>query len=340
MSTKEKIFFQIKLIENIFESKKVFYTGSKEKVLHIIFDKNIMFVDPLFLILLLNLHTKYPAQALAINVTFLPKNKQIYIHRFLIQFFDCHYIETENTKVKDSFDISDEAIAKSAKVKIDAGKRGLLYYYSVNIYKDTKSLLLDEERKYGMLPIMSIVNSIDKASLGYTEYEQDNRIKIYNQLSSDNNQENLRNILKIFLKLLHKKEEKDLFYINALSMIMFEIIDNIKRHTKDENKKPANGYISFHQNSSKNNAPYELTITDDFTDGFLNRYKTVLKTELKRLKNDFKQLNKKIDKDIHKSYIEDLCSLRKNTPEEDENILKKLFDINETFGIHQISRVV
>lgn len=336
ISSQEKIFIKIKEIKDIFEKKKEFYSGSEEKVLQIIFNNDISFVNPLFLILLLNSHSKYQEHALAINITFLSENKQIWIHRFLIQFFDYLYIELKDTQVKQDFKISDKAVAKTSKIRTYANKRGSVYYYSVYIYKNIKKLILDDDRKYGMLPIMSITDIIKKESLGATELEQDNRIDAYSKLASDKNKEDLKKVIK---KLLQKLHEDDEFYIDSLSMIIFEMIDNIKRHTKDKNNIPANGYISFHQDTSKDEAPYELTITDDFEDGFLSRYKQVLKDELQRIEYDFKLLKKKVDKDIKSSYLDDIELLENDNEESDKKILNKLFNIKETFGVHQIARL-
>lgn len=324
-------FEKIKEIENIFKE------GTKE-ALQILFSDDIKFINPLFLILLLNAHSKYPKFALAINITYLAEYKQIWVHRFLIQFFDYLYIETNSTKVREFYEISDDAIVKSAKERIAAGKKGILYYYSVNIYKNIKRLALDDERKYGMLPILSITHIAQKELLGFTEYEQDERINIYNKLAQDENQENLKDVLKRFLQKLHTEGKKDVFYIDSLSMIIFELVDNIKRHTKDENDNPANGYISFHQDTSKDTNPYELLITDDFEEGFLSKYKKVLEYELKRLEGDFKLLGKKVDEEIKKSYIDDIELLKDDNEKSDKDILEKLFDIKKTFGVHQISR--
>lgn len=332
INNSSNFFEKIKEIENIFKSKE-------EKVLQIIFSDDIEFVDPLFLILLLNIHSKYPKIALAVNITYLAEKKQIWVHRFLIQFFDYLYIEPNSTKVKPHYEISNEAVAKSAKVRIDVGKRGILYYYSVNIYKSTTNLSLENDRKYGMLPIMSITNIIKKELLGLTGDEQDERINIYNKLAQDENQENLKDVLKRFLQKLHTEDKKDVFYIDSLGMIIFELIDNIKRHTKDENGNSANGYISFHQDTSKKDtSPYELLITDDFEEGFLSKYKKVLEYELKRLEEDFKLLGKKVDEEIKKSYIDDIELLKDDNEKSDKDILEKLFDIKKTFGVHQISR--
>ena len=337
--TKESIFYTIREIESIFESKIGTLTGTIENVTSVIFEENIKFVNPLFLILLLNSHSKYPKHALAINTTFLSDVTQIFIHRFLIQFYDYLYIEPNGTKLKRRTNINDESIAKSAKIRTDVGKRGILYYYSQVIYKNLESLSLDEDKKYAMLPIMSISNVIDKNQLGYTTTAQDDRIRLYNKIALDNDKKNLQDILNTLLKQLHEKDKKNIFYIDSLSMILFEIIDNIKRHTKYDDETSANGYISFHQNRSQEETLYELTLSDDYEDGFLNRYKIVLVDELKRQKNDLELIGKELDENVENSYIDDIEFLNSDTKDGDINILKKLFDINETFGMHQIPRM-
>ncbi len=290
------------------------------------FNKKIK-IDPLFLILLINFYTKYKTinihSSMSINISNL--DKQGVFHRFLTHFADMQYFIDIN------YIHRTECTVEDIKYLFSNRKNGLYLeqtteYKSYPFTKDAKG----SYKFYTTTPIIKVTNTVKE------ELVTGNREDIYNifvfdaKKSFKDIRDNHKKALTSIFESLDMKEE----ILSPFSNIFFEVLHNIKKHTKNVDDSLANAYVNFRTDWKDD---FEFLITDDAEKGFLNNYKDVLIKE----KNDLKhELGKKIDNKLLSSYTLDIATLDKDTLEDDKEILVNLFDINKTFSTHQIPRLM
>ena len=211
---------------------------------------------------------------------------------------------------------------------------------------------------YQFLPILSLTNET-KNTIEYNEHIFEDKIKkdcrdFYKNISIDyyktNNtyEKNLYSAIHQVLEAIEKPkykqafEKKDFFeedYNDNLKLlnkdlanIFFELVDNIKRHTKI-GKTYSNAYISSRYNDGFKR--YEFIISDDYELGFIKSFNKTLEDNLLKLPPDLLKNDENIEKK-YKVAFDKISTKKENT---DIDILDGLFGIKDTFGIREIQRL-
>lgn len=338
--SQEEIFKTIQKIESQFQFKEV---------VSIVFFEDVKFVNPLFLILLLTTYEKYKDKVLAIDLIDLDSNdhdnRQHIINRFLTQYMDLEYFYKRTKARKDKTTKSNEereALYETSDLLINEARdkvsTGHIFYYNSKEYKNTQSVSMDQDKKYNMQPILKITN-VSKTELGtlHNPLDETDRRKLLYKKLIDIDSKDYKKVLTEVVETLLMQLKIGKTLTEPVSNIFFEIIDNIKKHTKS-NDKLADGHICFYHDSFHRNI--ELIINDNYENGFLKKYLFVLEEEIKELKVDLGKAGKSIDETIYEEYSIDIELLKNNDIESDKIVLEKLFDITTTFNIHQIPRII
>ncbi|PLY09966.1 MAG: hypothetical protein C0626_07175 [Arcobacter sp.] len=385
------------------------------QVISIIFHNNIKFIDPLFLILILNLHDKYRNKKVLVidildldyssetikdyenknkiqeeknknfnsktisiekkidektNFNFPQKdNRQHHVYRMLLEFLDTGYFVKEKLsdfkwnkyindyenkyykdiekRNKDYPKILANKINKNAIVDSDTEEviyKNIFFYFSK---EHNDSLFQNNDETRHLLPIFKI-NNFSKVlfndSIHYNDIytKKDDRKEIFEGLIKNVNDDFSRKEFEDYLEKIFKivkpnNQSNNLTnLIPPLKNLLFECIDNIKKHTN----KHTNGYFCFYYDSV--NKQFKIIIYDDFTEGFLNTYKKTLEDELVDLEKRFDITN--VDEKIKKPFLDSIFELNKvknqNDTEIDHLILKKIFNKKGVFEAHQIPRII
>jgi len=343
--TKKSIFKKIEDIRKHFDDAS--------RTLTLVFDKNIKeddeFVHPLFLILLLNLKDKhYSDIKLILDIQRFSNKTQHYILIFLAQYIDYELLRVVwKNEEKEKEKISEHTINGTASK--------ILLNCTVE-----PGPTLTKEKEYEFIPVVKITNpnniDLDKFNEDKKDVEGDMHRKIiYKGLQieteekgiyKDKDSKTWDKIFNVYLNL-----EKDVEGLSTpLRHIIFECVDNIRKHTKKE----TSGHICFYRN--RHNKTVELIVSDNYELGFLEAYFTTLKDEKIRLQSSVQRRYDRMiesgnvdasklfdDKDIDeltKQYDDDIKALKKNTADGDKEVLEKLFDAKKTFGMHQARRII
>jgi len=257
-------------------------------------------------------------------------DQHIVLH-FFTQYIDYNIIKLYTKKFNSS-----ETIDKNHKIH--------LYYQT-----DKKhNFIVFNDKEYKYLPTIKITRLTGKnINKDYNDFNDETLVRKNFYIANQLEKPNLTRYIKkdIFGENIEEKKVwDDLFnkylnidlqnnnLLNTLKIILKEAKQNIQKHTKN-----SNGYISFYKNTQEK--LNEFIICDDFKKGFINRYKEVLITE----KNEIIELHKKrSDKkaeieDILDNYNEDITNIDNGKEIE---VLKKLFDMKKTYGVHQAGRIL
>ncbi len=363
------------------------------------FDKSVRFIHPLFLIHIYNyyeylLQNDFTNKRIFLYIGYLSDKAQHGILHLLTQYIDYRIIKIYQAEIYDivSYKIKDSDPNEYENIHIG---------YNTTEEHRYVSLSSKRNKPYQQLPTIKITGlthkNIDKDFDDSNDTYLNRKIfYIAMQLKKPNYEIYTRkdftgeNILEkgvwnnIFDKYLGISLE-DESSIYAFKNILYECIDNIRKHTQSR-KNPANGYMSFYKNDdAKRN---EFIICDDYQEGFLNTYLDVLKKEMIRLFGIHKERSNIYNSDdeavfnaIIEHYETDIKHLEKydelilfeklkkltwsltSKPitiydyqyqlnkfcttsnkhlkqYEEIEVLKKLFNINSTFGMHQAGRII
>ncbi len=313
----------------------------------ITFDKTVKFVDPLFFILLFDLHCEYKF-ILVIDIRYIDDKPQHYIHRLLTQYSDLEQFQVYSPYAKkdnQEIYITIDTIIKSDENERERQFKRLLennfetsHLFSSVVHK--KSLIKDSKYEYSMLPILKLRNfelreiNKDIHEDALDPYEK--RINFYNQLSL----EQAKNNIEQYRTNLQNKIEELLLALDLGSKglsssfrdIFFELIDNIRKHTPEQ----ANAHISFRKDTVSN--LYELIISDNSCKGFLNTYRATLEKEQKRLVDsgvppnllkNYSDVAEDIDNKEYKKVLKGIFQIQK----------EKTDNLDDEIHIHQIPRI-
>lgn len=290
------------------------------------FSEDIEFVDPLFLILLLDLYNKYnqgeSSLTLTLDITRMKDNSQKYLHRILTQYFTKNLIDVyfDKSKYDEGFI---EQYSTTKKIQLMT---------SLSSYAEETNRF----DKVYFLPIIRLRNftkkNIDDVIHPDNLSDKDRLEKIYNDLCLEEQSYDVemyrKNLKNSIVYLLNKINVEDELLVDNLRGIFFELLDNIRKHTNTS----ANAHISFRKDTFTKE--FELIIADNDTKGFLETYKNTLEAEIKRLE-DSGILPEVID-----PYYD---AILEQIKEGDYiNVLKGLFLTTEEKDIHmhQIPRVI
>jgi len=289
----DKDLTQLECYFKIIEELKSTISKEPNYVIKIEFDNSdkIKFIHPLFLVYILNFYEllqtekKYQSKniRMILNVEELTPSVQNYIYTYLAQYIDCNIIFVADSTFRD----------RDKQPSTFTDKKILLY-----TTEKENNLTILRKQKYNFLPIIKISNN------NFNEAFQDKDYWIKNKDTGKPEKISSFNNRKIFYKSLQletieqgaykNKSDKvwtDIFetyleltqngaYItNKFKEIFREIVENIQKHTKIDDT-PANGYISFYKNNSKN--LYEFIVSDDYQNGFLYKYHETIKEEIKK----------------------------------------------------------
>ena len=318
-------------------------------ILNIVFDSSKEspneFVHPLFIILLLNLYDdfeineRYKEQniKITIDIKSLEEKVQKYILTYLTQFIDCDIVEIAQIGL-----LYTEALIYGLEQSNKSGKSKILLHTTVKGNNDNNkdnNLTLLKEQEYNYLPIVKITNNnidIDFISKDYwitnktTNKKElvnnENRKHFYKKLQretkengiyKDKNDKLFTDIFVTYLAITDNKDDS----INGFKDILLEMIDNIQKHAKYNNKL-ANGHIAFYKNS--HDQQNEFIVCDDYSEGFLETYLKTMKDE------------KEEENISNTEAIEEYDSIIKDL-ENNKNIevLEKIFSLDYIFAIHK-----
>jgi len=327
------------------------------RYISIIFNKDVKFVDPFFLILLLQ-YRKHTNKFLVLDTYSCTNIIEGFIINFLTQQIQFLEIKIENIKpmTEETFDKREEVY----KSNFDISRRDEPSTYLYAKKDILKSNLQDNfcKNSYRFLPILSLTNET-KNTIDYNQQIFEDKITkncrdFYRNISIDFDETN--NIYKTNLysaihqvlgaiekpKYQQSFEKKDFLeqdFNNNLELlnkdlenIFFELIDNIKRHTKTD-ERYSNAYISSRYNDGFKR--YEFIISDDYELGFIKSFEKTLKDNLNKLPPELLKNDKNIEKK-YKVAFDKISTKKVNT---DIEILDGLFGIKDTFGIREIQRL-
>ncbi len=344
--------------ENICNHSEIFKTinalrdkyTSNNKLALIIFDENISFIQPFFLILLLQFkkEKENKDKYLIIDTINLSERIEGYILTFFtqqIQFEEVKFPNVTIEKDKYNFDYYH---------RLFSGTRSdmpCIYWYALSKNKTTPLTHNFCTDKYTFLPILKLTNETTKSihfSDDRKEIIYEKCSEFYQNVSVDFHKTNIEYEANLKLSIgqlvngikrpeelseLIEDDEKKLQVFNQkLSNIFFELFDNIKRHTKDK-ENYANAYLSCDNNAHKDQ--YEYIISDDYQIGFIQSFASTLK------KNKDSIPKKLLDQDgiLEKSYLDAISKIKSNTKEDDQEILNGLFGIKDVIALREIQRV-
>lgn len=333
---------------SLFEKYKIVFDELKkildydEKVIKLEFDKDIIFLHPLFLIHFYNLYEfilkKKIDKKILLDFRNLNENLQAWTLTYLAQYIDYQIIKLENNSHN-----FQKNIYSNYKEKI-------IIFYTIKKYESSS---LTKMQSYNFLPITKIT-SITNINMDedYLCFQDNENLKHFYYLSLQLETEEKgiyrnksdkvwTNIFETYLNIA--KDKSDSIY--AFKNILFECVDNIQKHTQNDEKK-ANGYIAFYKNT--HNKLNEFIVCDDYEKGFIETYLEVLKKEKDRLINicneKYFSTSIEVEKEeltkIISNYEEDIDILNTNTSENDIKILENLFCLNEIPKMHQAGRII
>ena len=327
-------------------------TYNEKKYAIIIFHAKIEFVNPFFLILLLQ-YQKQRKKFLILDTLDCSENIEGYIFTFLTQQIQFNAIKYPSTII----DYRTSNLERNKKYKeiytLLRSEEPTTYLYMTEKIKKQNYAYKFCSEEYTFLPVLSLTNET-KYSIEYNESRfEDNTSKecreFYKSISVDyfsgnEYEKNLKLAIGQVVKSIKKPNyhnsgkltEKEFSHriqeLNEdLSSIFFELIDNIKRHTEQkEEKKYANAFLSSRFN--KHDAQYEYIISDDYAKGFIESFKLTL------------EKNKKTIPPIMFSNIEDSYTdierkIDLKSTENDQAVLEGIFGIKDTIGLREIQRV-
>ncbi len=288
---------QLECYYKIIEELKSTIPKESNYVIKIEFDNSdeIKFIHPLFLVYILNFYEllqtdkKYQYQNIRIilNIEELTSSVQKYIHTYLTQYIDCNVILVVDPAFRD----------RQKAPSIFTDKKILLY-----TTEKENSLTLLKKQEYNFLAIIKIANNTFNEAFEDKDYwvtnkatgnpekipSYENRKIFYKSLQLETIEQGIyknksdkvwTEIFETYLELT----KNGAYITNKFKEIFREIVENIQKHTKI-NDIPANGYISFYKNKSKN--LYELIVSDDYQKGFLYKYHETIKEEIKKEQED------------------------------------------------------
>lgn len=327
--------------------------------IYILIDKSVEFINPLFTILFLDFYETKSKENLKffIDITNLEDLKQ---HAFLIhlqQFKDYKQTDIVSLFNRTGKNIPTDINNFQVNDNLLKNEKILIQYLTKEIHNETQ---LKIENKYNHLPIVKITN-IDQYKKLSTNINE-NRQKYYDELQLDLEEKKEWFPISAIETIEQLKEEVNIWNIIfnkylaistygnqtmiAFRNILYEIADNIRKHTQTNKKYPkANGYVSFYKNENKEN---EFFICDNFEQGFLETYLQTLRSEKQRIEELHTQRTKLKENQsdiediqhILSSYQEDIDKLENISLKNDIEVLTSLFDTSSSPKMHQAGRMI
>ncbi|KLE08928.1 hypothetical protein AF79_07325 [Aliarcobacter butzleri L354] len=301
------------------------------EIIYLLFEKNVGFINPLFLIVLFNQYEKLSEikkYRLVLDITNLPNDSQhaLMIHtqqyadyKLLYNQYKTYFDGNINRpKISDFKDYVGSLIDSSRKIVID--------YATKTVHNEIK---LYKTNQYKHLPLTKITNrkhelfsndSDDLRFLYYYGLSLESEKSFWEESSNLENEEDIWNI--IFRQYLDLYSIENESIIKSIKNILIEVTNNIKKHT-EVNGKLANGYLSFYKkNITKDNFLNEFIVCDDFEEGFLETY----------YKTMIDERSKEEDSIALEEYDEIIELFKK---EENEKVLEKIFNLEYIFKIQR-----
>lgn len=301
------------------------------EIIYLLFEKNIGFVNPLFLILLFNQYeklSKIKRYRLVLDITNLPDDSQHALMVHTQQYTDYKLVHNQyktyfdgkinNPKISNFKDYAGSLLDSSRKIVIDYATKSL--HNEIKLYKTNQ---------YKHLPLTKITNrkhelvSNDPDDLRFLYYyglSLESEKSFWEENSNIENKEDIWNIIfRQYLELYSGSNEN---IIKSIKNILIEVTNNIKKHTEIDGKL-ANGYLSFYKkNIGKGSFLNEFVVCDDFEKGFLDTYyKTMI-------------LEKEKEEDsVALEEYDEIIDLFEN--EENEKVLEKIFNLEYIFKIQR-----
>ncbi|MCG3691098.1 ATP-binding protein [Aliarcobacter butzleri] len=316
---------------------------------NIFFDKTITFINPAFIILLYNLYEKLKLDnvKLLIDITNLPDSGQHAFLNHIQQFIDYGIIKKEHKLDMDNNPIKTD-LKNIKEVSLSTYRKIVVYYATTVKHYDIQ---LNIEKNYNHLPLVKITNNEEFEFNSFKTDNNDYRKNYYERLQLVEGEKHRFQFIGkgqnddvwalLFSQYLNLYEN-DIDTVKALQNILFEITDNIKKHTEINNN-VSNGYISFYKNNTKDSiSRNEFFICDDYEKGFLSTYLETMHKEKNAEKNrealeEYDNIIKLLEEDSEelKKYEYEL-SIGKDV---NEIVLEKIFSSYYAFST-QKKRIV
>ncbi len=352
IDTNDHIFSTVSKIHT--KIKKLKKDSTSFKILSIVFDKDVKFINPLFFSLVIQLHKQYIHDEIIIVFDVLnfiqdkeskKDPRQHYVYRILLSIIDTPYFLTYQKQIEegiDSFranlDNVDGEFIKKIKNTIykdlheNMYKKFIVLLYSRK-HTDTIFLTKDEDKTYKLLPIIKLTNFpeyIYSNSLSSNEF--DARKKIYESITIAANKDYDSSILKKnfvnnFINIV-KPDAKSSSIAQPLKDIFFEMVDNIKRHAKYDNGSYADSYFNFYYDVPLK--MFKFHIIDNLDTGFINTYIETLEKDKRLLRE------KGLKTDI---FYDDALEYLAN-PDNDIKFLESFFSEYGWFRANKIPRIL
>jgi len=333
--------------ENIFiKVSNIIRLHTTNNIIPIIFSEEIKYINPLFFILLFS-EKRQKNIKYAIDITRLKKYTQDFVQHSLRQSLDLKLILLEakgkSSSYNEIFNIRDPY----EKIKIFQSKRVINNTLFVTFDNSNKAISFASGKlDYNYLPIMALrklpylVQRSDYKEIPDYWEAKEKRKAYYSRIAiQDENlgdlkkyQDYLKHTVRVFLKSLGLDKYN---LHNPLSIILFELIDNIRKHTSEA----VDGFFSFHRHRKWDNKEkkyhyeYQIVIADNGKEGVLNTYSKELCKELKKL------LKAGVQRELLKDFSETIKELKSKTILNDKKILDSLYSLRKINHTHQIPRV-
>lgn len=359
INTDEHIFITIADIESDLKSSN--------PAIIIIFDKYVKFVNPLFLLLLIDLQYKYK-NILIIDMISLDNgdldNRQYVVHWTLSYYSSLKllnekpkyvrkknrlgdfYIDYSEKNVEPLYGFSEKRRQSHYDKNINSdmyqsGESKIFYYYSKT---SRDNLAMHKRDHFTFIPIIKLSNHYSEFNLETDSFFGDssamNDPSKYIELPEGIQEIVEKTTLDIKGNFTRKSIEEIVKKVydrnNKLNEVIYEIFDNIRQHTihflDNNTKKIANAYMSFRHN--KKDKIYELIIGDTFEKGFLESYNETLQNELMKLRKQAKTFGRNLSKDFDEVYNRDIYRLdseyktTKQCEEDEKEVLAALFSVD------------
>lgn len=306
--------------------QKVKIEFSQNNVIYILFDENIKFVEPFFLILLFNIHEKHKNQnkILVLDILEFSEKKQYVMHRLLEDYRNAKLFHQKQDNPSILHLERDKNLSFIENQRKDfATTEHIIYYYSAKpsvTFSVDGNILDNISERSNFVPITKVTNCLEPADITTT-----------NSFCENNGTDTLKkNINKIISSLFEKgKIDQSDSLISPLANLLFELIDNIRIHAAE-----SNGHICLRHNIY--DKKYSFIIGDDSGRGLLETLLETLKSE----KSKLIKINPHLKNEIEKSYDDEISLLEHNTLKDDIEALKALFAMNAKVSIHQLPRVI